>query len=231
MAKILRVLGLQRGDQAEIETILDHITRRRAPVLMEIEGTQIHFRSVLTVKRGVVVIAKPAGIAAHLKKDTIVRFAVPGDETRALRLTVISPHFNLSSGSSVMLCRIPEDFSEGARRKHMRFNTSRFNNLHLYFPDLSRRYRIVDLSTNGCKVYVNESMEDQFPLGDPIKPAQINISTYLTQLDAVVPRVYKGKTVGCEFTYEQNSESHKYIHHLITSLQKNEEAKLSAVAL
>ena len=131
----------------------------------------------------------------------------------------------------MLLCRIPTEFSEGARRKFMRYNTSRFNNLHLFFPEPPRRYRIVDLSTNGCKVFVNEDAEKRFPLGQALQPVQIAIAKYLTDLHGVVPRVHKGKTVGCEFTYGRDSDANRYINHLISSLKKTEEDKLVSTAL
>lgn len=232
MASLLKAIGLGRGGvEKEIHETLSHLTSRRVPVLMEVEGTQVHFRSVLSVKRGVVVVAKPPGLNVPLKKDAVVRFALPTDQSRALRMNVISGHFNLTSGSAVILCGIPHEFSEGTRRKHMRFNVSRFNNLHLLFPKQQRKYRIIDLSANGCKVYVNGGDAQAFHVGSPLQPAQIAIAKYTADLSAVVPRVIKGKTVGCEMSYGDQSDAHRYIHHLITSLQKDEEAHLSAKAI
>ena len=71
MAKFLKAFGFQKGEEREVRETLAHLTTRRATVLMEIEGTQIHFRSVFTVKRGVVVVAKPAGLGPHPKKDAV----------------------------------------------------------------------------------------------------------------------------------------------------------------
>ena len=68
------------------------------------------FRSVLAVKKGVVVVAKPDGLGKYLEKKGFVRFSLPNEEGRDLRLEVISPHFNLTSGNSVFLCKLPEEF-------------------------------------------------------------------------------------------------------------------------
>ena len=233
MAKFLKTLKLRRRSEVkEVLAEIRRIDRLKTPILMEIEQSHVHFRSVLAVKKGVVVVAKPDGLTSHLKKDNVVRFAVPGEEGRDLRLEVISPHFNLTSGNSVFLCKIPEQFAEGAKRKAVRFNTSRFKNLQMFLPSLETQFRIVDLSSHGCKIYVtNINVEAVFPLGVPISPARINISKFSTDLDAVIPRVHVSKAVGFEMTYPPGGAARKYVEHLLTSLLKSEEPRLSSDAL
>lgn len=233
MAKFLKSLKLRsRSEVKAVLAAIRRIDRLKTPILMEIEQSHVHFRSVLAVKQGVVVVAKPDGLTSHIKKANIVRFAVPGEDGRDLRLEVISPHFNLTSGNSVFLCKIPEHYVEGAKRNAVRFNTSRFKNLQMVIPSLESQFRIVDLSSNGCKLYVTSpSVEAVFPLGIPISPAQINISKFSADLDAVIPRVHVSKAVGLEITYPPGGTARKYVEHLLTSLLKSEETRLSSEAL
>lgn len=231
MAQFLKALGLgSRSEEREIAESLNRIGRRRVALFMEIEQSQVHFRSVMSVKRGVVVVAKPTGLGPQLKKESFIRFTLPGEEGKDVRMQVISPHFNLTSGNAVFLCRLPTEYTESTKRQNMRFNTSRFKNLHL-IVDNTRRFRIIDLSTTGFKIYVAQEIAQHFPLGKPIRQASINISKYDAELEVIVPRVHIGKTVGCQMTYPQDGSAKKYIEHLITSLQKTEEENLTGASL
>jgi hypothetical protein len=151
---------------------------------------------------------------------------VPEEPGRDIRLQVTSAHFNLSSGNAVFICKMPTVFSEGTRRRATRFNTSRFRNMHLFIPSLNEQFRIIDLSMNGLKIYVQGKLGELFPIGTPITPARIHISKYSADLDMVIPRAHKGNSVGCEMSLPEESPAHKYITRLIQSLQKTEEQQL-----
>lgn len=233
MSEILRAIGLgPKTESRHILQVLKRLERTRTPVLMEVEGRQTHFRSVIAVKKGVIVVAKPDGLVGQLRKEDVVRFSVPLEESKDLRLQVLTPHFNLTSGSAVFLCRVPEAFTEGSRRRSVRFNTSRFKNLHLYLPALEDRFRIVDLSTTGCKIHHNRSdVGELLPLNRLIAPAKLEISRYTADLEGVVPRVHKGQTVGCEMHVPSYGNARKYIEHLVQSLLKSEEQRLHSEAI
>ena len=232
MAEFLKAFGLGgRGEEKEVVQTLKRLDKSKTPLLMEIEQSQIHFRSVLAVKQGVIAVAKPMGLGAHLKKDSVVRFSVPDEPGHDIRLQVASPHFNLTSGNAIFICNFPTSFSEGTKRRATRFNTSRFNNLLLSVPTLKYRFRIVDLSMNGVKIHVQGNVEQMFPLGQPISPANIAISKYSVELGVVIPRVHKGNTVGCEMAVPEGSSTAKYLVHLINSLQKSEEKNLQTAEL
>ena len=110
----------------------------------------------------------------------------------------------------------------------MRFNTSRFKNLFIVIPKLENNFRIIDLSSNGVKIFTKlTDLNDAFPLNQPITPVEIKISKFSGELGQVVPRVHKGNTIGCEMVYENNGPAHKYILHLLNSLLKSEEGALS----
>lgn len=227
MTEFLKAFGLgAKSEDKEIAQVLRRLDKSKTAVLLEIEGSHVHFRSVLAVKQGVIVVAKPQGLGPHLKKDSVVRFSVPDQPGRDIRLSVASAHFNLTSGNAVFICKFPHEFSEGTKRKATRFNTSRFNNLHFTYPKITEKYRIIDLSLNGFKFYCKGKLSELFPIGDPIYPAILHISKYTTEVGTVVPRVHIGNTVGCEIQGPDSSPARKYIAHLISSLQKTEEKQL-----
>jgi hypothetical protein len=143
-------------------------------------------------------------------------------------MQVLSPHFNLTSGNAVFICKLPTGFAESTKRAATRFNTSQFNNLHLTLPGHAEQYRIIDLSVTGVKVYAQGKIEQTFPIGRTISPVQIIISKFSAELDGLVPRVHKGNAVGCEIVVRGDSPARKYIDHLIKSLQKQEEESLRA---
>lgn len=232
MTEFLKAIGLGgKSEEKEIAQVLRKLDKTKTALLMEVEQAHIHFRSVLAVKQGVIVVAKPAGLGPYLKKDSVVRFSVPDQPERDLRLLVSSAHFNLTSGNAVFICKVPTVFAEGTKRKATRFNTSRFKNLHFTAPNLAEKYRIIDLSLNGFKIFCQGKLNELFPIGRPISPATLHISKYSTEVGAVIPRVHKGNTVGCEIHAADSSPARKYIAHLINSLQKSEEAQLQAAEL
>jgi hypothetical protein len=230
MTEFFKALGLggQKTEEKEVADALRTLDRRKTPLLMEVEQSHVHFRSVLAIKKGVVVVAKPGGIGGNLKKDAFIRYSLPDEPGKDIRMQVLSPHFNLTSGNAVFICKMPTAFAEGTKRVATRFNTSRFNNLHLVLPDQTEQFRIIDLSINGVKVFAQGKIEHTFPIGRTISPVRIIISKFSSELDGVIPRVHKGNQVGCEILIRENSPARKYIDHLIKSLQKQEEESLQA---
>ena len=232
MTEFLKAIGIgTKSEEKEVALVLRKLDKSKTPLLMEIEQAHIHFRSVLAVKQGVIVVAKPMGLGPYLKKDSVVRFSIPNQPGRDIRLQVASPHFNLTSGNAVFICKVPLAYSEGTKRKATRFNTSRFSNLLFTIPNRSDKYRIIDLSLNGFKIFCQGKLNELFPIGRPISPAMLHISKYTTDVGVVVPRVHKGNTVGCEIQGPENSPARKYLAHLISSLQKSEEEELRGAEL
>ena len=65
MTEFLKAFGLGgRTEEKEVAQTLKRLDREKAPLLMEVEQAQVHFRSVLAVKKGVIVVAKPMGLAS-----------------------------------------------------------------------------------------------------------------------------------------------------------------------
>jgi len=237
MVGLKKILSFGDSQERELRNLLQSLHQDKTPIRLEIEEANVHFYTVLSVRRNMVVVAKPPGLQKELKRDGFVRFRVPGDSGKEVRLTVAVPHFNLLSGSYVFLCDIPKEFAEPSRRSNDRFNTSRFKNLVLAFPSLRRQYRIVDISLEGCKVYVGgngnggDEEKNGFSLGEVLNHAKITVGSKVEiDLEAVVPRSEFGGTVGIQFQIAQGSESRKYLSHFIKSLESSEQQRLHAEA-
>ncbi|MEE8436127.1 MAG: hypothetical protein V3S64_15175, partial [bacterium] len=187
-----------------------------------IENSTINFPTRLSVRSATVVVAKPAHLSGALTKGGTVRFKIPDSEGKEIRMEVLTPHFNLTSGNPVFLCKVPTVFAEGNLRGAMRYNTSKFTNVVLTMPPNQSQFRIVDLSEGGCKIYVpGQLARETFPIGASIAAVRITLGTKVTVvLDSLTPRNHRGQTVGCSLTVSDQGTSKKYLTHLINSLEK-----------
>jgi hypothetical protein len=217
--------GLLGGGSDPLE-ILAELARNKAPVRVEIENTLVKFNSQLTLKKGTVVIAKPLGLKDGLTFGSYVRVRLPGSARREMRLRVITPHFNLTSGNAVFVCEAPER-EVSARREADRFDVTRFNNLRLVIG--SEQFRLVDVSSTGFKVMINPVQAQQhFPIGRELHSAYMMLGTNArVDLKSLVPRSHMGVSVGCEFEV-MPGPSERYLNHLLTSLTKAETDRWSA---
>lgn len=224
MAKFLNLLGSMGRDNKDILAALNALEKLHSPVHMEIENSAIHFNTRLSVKSATVVVAKPLNLKEGLKKGGMVRFRLPDGEARELRMEVLTPHFNLTNGNPVFLCKIPTVFAQSNQRAYLRFNTSRFTNVALVLGDHNARYRVVDLSLGGCKVYLT-SKEDKkrFSVGVPLHGAHIDLGSKASvHLSRVVPRSFHGQAVGCQFEVSDQGASRNYLTHLLKTLEREE---------
>jgi PilZ domain len=224
MARFMNLLGGQSRDDKEIISSLNLLDKNRVPVRMEVENTSIHFNTRLSVKSATVIVAKPLNLKEGLNKGGTVRFKMPDSEGKELRMEVLTPHFNLTNGNPVFLCKIPTSFAQSNMRGSLRFNTSRFTNVALVFADHPEKYRIVDLSTGGCKVFLHsKEAKERFRVGVTLSDARIDLGEKASvHLKAVVPRNHRGQAVGCQFEVSEEGASKKYLQHLLTSLEKAE---------
>jgi hypothetical protein len=188
---------------------------------------------VLALRGSTVVVARPSALHQGLEKGTIVRFPVPNDPSRHLRMEVVTPNFNLVSGSPVFLCKVPTAFSEGSRRRSERFSTSRFNNLALEVPELKSRFRVLDLSLTGAKVLRGTGgPRVDIPLGRPLHAGSLQLGTRVrVDLEQVIPRTSHGPSVGMEFAVKREGDSSRFLTHLLNSLEKTDVDRLSAETL
>ena len=228
MAKLMNLLSGQAREDKEVLGALQRLDHEKMPVRMEVENSQIHFRTRISVKSATVIVAKPGNLRDGLSKGGTVRFQLPESDGKEVRMEVVTPHFNLTNGNPVFLCKVPTEFAKGSMRGEWRFNTSRFNNVHLVIGDHASQYRIVDISSTGCKLYLNHSeMMRQFPVGEPIDNAYINLGNKVrVALESLIPRNHRGQSVGCQLRLDAEGNSEKYLHHLVQSLEKSEDEAL-----
>lgn len=226
MARFMNLLSSQGREDKEILSSLQTLDKHKVPIRVEIENTAIRFNTRLSVRSATVIVAKPLNLkeGEGLSKGGTVRFKIPDSEGRELRMEVITPHFNLTSGNPVFLCKIPTTYAQSNQRASMRFNTSRFTNVVLIVDGHPDKYRVVDLSTGGCKVFLpNKEARERFTLGVPVKGARIELGQKAAvHLQSVIPRNHRGQAVGCQFEISGEGASRKYLEHLITSLEKSE---------
>jgi len=206
---------------------LAELARNKSTVRIEVEGTLIKFNSQLTLKKGSVVVAKPVGLKEGLSAGSHVRIRPPDGGAHELRLKVLTPHFNLTSGNAVFVCEAPEG-EVAARRESDRFDVSRYNNLRLVLGSVE--FRLADVSASGFKVHaVGPQAQEYFPLGKELSGAHIMLgSNARVDLERVVPRAHHGAYVGCEFAVSRDGTSERYLNHLLSSLTKAETQRLSA---
>jgi hypothetical protein len=228
------MLRFTRSAAKEVEKALRAIEKSRVPLRVEIEKTRIRFNTVLSVHKGAVVVAKPAGLGGSLQVGSIVRFTLPDDSGRNVQLVVTTPNFNLTNGSSVFLCKLPKRFASGAMRMAVRFDTTRFNNLVLTIADKSTAdLRILDLSSGGCKFQCPGTPTLKlFPVGKTIKGGRIQLGDRVNvELEYIVSRAHMGAAVGCEFKVSANGSHARYLQHLLVSLEKSESERFKPAAM
>ncbi len=198
LPNFIRIPGLGTGN---VLRTLRHLAAERTPVRVELENTDINFFTILDIRREKVVMSRPAGLSTQIKTGAVVRFNVPNNPKRALRLTVEVGDFHLFAGGPVFLCEIPREFAAPSKRSANRYNTSRFKNLLLVLTKQNKVLRIIDVSERGCKVYYGAAIEpDWITLDELIPEARIEIDNRVKmELESVVPRSCTKKTIGFEF--------------------------------
>ncbi len=223
MAKFPSLFRAGKNETKEVMRALANLESKKTPVRIEIESENIRFFSVVSLKRGLVVIAKPPGLRKGIKREGFVRFSIP-EVQKDLRFEVTVPHFNLLSGGYVFLCKIPQNFAAPSQRTTERYNTSRFKNLHLYFPVLRTRFRVIDISVSGCKVFSQGTNAGSiFQLGTAVEPVKITVGQKVEiDLAGVVPRAFSGSTVGFQLQIGSDGRAAKYLQHFISSLESAE---------
>jgi hypothetical protein len=224
---VLRGFG---GSAKDLLESLNRLESSRSPVRVEIEGSAVHFNSRLSVKKDTVVFAKPVGLREGLETGSYIRFKLPDDPGREVRLEVLTPHYNLQSGNAVFLCRLPTQGPTPAKRKTDRYNVSHFANVQLVIPNRAREFRVVDVSLTGCKVLTTPlEAQTYFPINHELGHVHIQVgSKAKVELNIVIPRSHHGAAVGCEFMVKSDGPSQVYLTHLIKSLEKAEAERLRA---
>ena len=232
MAKLTDFLGFSGQEEKEVVKTLQMLERHRTPVRIEIERTRIRFNTIISIRRGMVVIAKPSGLQKELQTGGSVRLKIPEADAREVRLEIITPNFNLTSGASVFLCKMPTQFAGGARRSSERYDTSRFNNLKLGLDEVVEQFKLVDISLGGCRIQTSSSAAKRlFPIGKDVAPATIRLGTNVSvALGSLVTRMHSQAAVGLEYKVSTDGNHMKYLQHLLLSLAKTEDERIQSAA-
>ena len=206
------------------------IEANRTPVRLEIEHTNIHFYSVLTVKRSQIVVGKPPGLEKGIRQGGAVRFTMPDRDENVVRMEVLTPHIDLEDGFFCFSCRIPAAYAEKSNRAVDRFSTARFNNIHLNLPDKETVLRVIDISTIGLKIYTGGlDFQGIFEIGTPVGGTSVTIGKNLTlDLEQIIPRSHHGKTVGMEILLAEESPAEKILQRFVKTLETTEKEQMSA---
>jgi hypothetical protein len=214
-------------DYFEARTIvreLDALHRAQKPVRIEIENRGVRFKTLLTIRKDVVAVARPMGFKWELPVGTMLRVRLAGVR-RDVRLQVVNPDYRLPNGRSFFVCPIPKQFAAKSPRASERYSTARFKNLEMLLPSLGGRYRILDLSMKGCRIDTGrEQLQAVLNLGERIAPAEIRVGSGIRiPLESIVPRTAQAGTVGVEFRVEHGSRSPDYLDKLVKWLDKWED--------
>ncbi|MDH4224639.1 MAG: hypothetical protein OEW12_03220 [Deltaproteobacteria bacterium] len=211
--------------ETDINQVLTRLANNRTAIQVEFEEKKLHFHSVLSVKNGVIMMAKPEGLGENLTRECHVRLTVPGTH-QEIRLVVSSPHVNLKSGGGAFVCSLPTQF-ESSHRDAVRVDTSRFSNIHLHVVNLNDKFPVIDLSDNGLKFRVLfQAGLSMFPIGISVAPAKLVASKFRLDLDELIPRVHKGLAVGCEIRFDKTKENKRFLTNLVDYLERKEERKV-----
>lgn len=218
-SEMLQAFG---GSAKRLLETLRTIDVERTVVTVQVEGTQVRFPSRLLLKDDKVVFAKPETLGDGLRPGSVVRFKLPEDPRREVRLEVYAPHVNLASGSAVFLCRVPASGPSPAKREADRYGTAHLGNLLLVIPNRAREFRVMDISAGGCRVLTSSlEAETYFPLGRALTGVRIQAGKRASiELEAVIPRAHQNASVGCEFRVTPEGVSQAYFSQLMRSLDR-----------
>lgn len=231
MASLLGIFGIgDRLQKKAVHGILNQLDRKKASIRMEIEKVNIRFTTMIAFKHNSVVVAKPPALDNVLKVGQFVRFKVPGQEQQAIRMVISTPNLNLKNGSPVFLCTPPNEFAESAHRANERFDTRRFNNIQLRISGFAEGFRILDLSTEGCRIHTSFTNSVKvLPKGKTINDAWIQMGNKArVELINITPRTHHEQAVGMEFSVKSGEKDLKLMTHLVALLDKQQKESIRA---
>jgi hypothetical protein len=198
------LFNLFRAAHDEATEMLDTLGRNRTPIQVEVEQSTIRFSSQLSLKGSSILIAKPSTLGNVLHRGGYVR-----------------------NGSVGFVCKTPEG-SAMPKRKHDRYDTSRFSNLRLEVGAVS--FRLLDLGPGGCRLATTpETSHAKIHLGRAMEQAVLVVGKdSKVAFERLVPRAQRKGFIGCEFTIKQDGVSPKLFAQVLQSVQTRQLDSLSA---
>lgn len=212
----------------QVQRLLKRLADGRTPVVVEVEHYNLRFTTVLALRRGIVLVARPKRLKGLLRKAGVLRLVDPEDPKRFIRMEIVQPAFIMSNGSVVTLCQTASEELEQDKRHSPRYNTSYIKNLSLVVSNFGKRYRIMDLSEQGCKVMLNSDPElDPLAMGrtDDWK-ARIVVGALSIDLAKLLPRSVSDRSVGCMFQVAHNGDGTKRLNRLLDLVQQQAQSRL-----
>jgi hypothetical protein len=142
-------------------------------------------------------------------------------------MQVLKANVRRKRGDAVILCAMPEEFTDKSKRKSARFNTSRYKNLVLNILQIDAHFRIVDISRTGCKVIARNLEEwEDIRLGRALRFGKVEVgSKSVFELGILTPRFIKPPVVSFEWEIV-DEESARYLEQLMKALHSAELGRL-----
>lgn len=221
------IAGSLKGDP--VMRTLNQLARKRTPVRLEAENSDVSFYTVLSLRPQGVVISRPADLDGEmLVEGVVVRFNVPDRSGNSVRMEILEANFARLRGDTVILCKYPEAFGPKSKRKSQRFNTGRYNNIRLAVPQFDAGFRAVDISDAGCKVLAESFDEwDQLRLGRSIRFCRIEVGEQVQiELSELTPRLINPPSISFEWKVSLKGQGSRHLAQLIQSLHKEELSRL-----
>ncbi len=213
-----------REERAVLRALSD-LSDRKMPVRLEVEASGINFFTIVSLRKNALLVARPRSLRGGLEKDSVVRLTLPNHGRKQVRTTVVVPKLKLPmSVRYATICAVPEAFCGVCRRGADRFSTTRFRNLHLQLPEVQKTYRVVDLSSNGLRVFTAEdSSLLLFEPGNVVERALLRVGERARiELEQVVARSQGNQTVGLELRVRRDGTSERFLVNLLNRLAQNE---------
>ena len=101
-----------------VEPVLRKLSVGRQMVRMEIDSAMAQFNTGLLVKDEMVLIGKPEGLEASMRRGDIARFRIPWEQKFEVRMKIYVLHLNLSNGTEAFLCRKPTSAEKRTYVRH-----------------------------------------------------------------------------------------------------------------
>ena len=89
---------------------LEALHSSQKPVRIEIENRGVRFKTLISLRKDVVAVARPMGFKLDMPAGTFLRVKVPGAR-REVRLQIVDPDYRLPNGRSFFVCPMPKQFA------------------------------------------------------------------------------------------------------------------------
>lgn len=216
-------------EQRAVMRAITELSREQMPAQAEVEGGA-SFLTQVSLHRSVLVVARPRRLQGGLAQGAFVRLTLPNRHRMQVRMPVLVPRARLRlSHRYACLCQLPTEFSGQCRREGDRLDTRRYANLSLDVREQARRFRMLDISASGLRIYTGEDDDlMMFVRGMVVSGAQLAVGQNTTiGLDTVLPRSRGDGWVGMEMHVAEDGQSGGFLARLLERLRQAELRRLT----